>query len=845
MHLTSRPSGHPRARILAVALLVVACALSPQLVLGQFSSYQKISENLGGFTGELDLGDDFGESVCALGDLDGDGATDIAVGAEEDDDGGPDRGAVWILFMNPVVNPDGTVTSDGTVKGQQKISSINGYPSSSSGGLPISNGARFGDKCAGLGDLNRDGVPDIAVNAQSGGVRIIFLNADGTVRSYRTLATGGSKVANIGDFDGDGVTDLVFGQSSYGGLGSSRGRIEIYLLRTTGSVKQSYAISELEGGFTGTLDDNDRFGHEVAGIGDLDGDGVLDIAVNAKGDDDGGTDTGAVWILFMNQDGTVRRHQKISNTQGGFRDKLAWYDAFGEGITGLGDVDGDGFRDIAVGADYYDEGGQARGGVWLLFLNPDGTVKNQERIASLTPGFVGALQNKDNFGNDLANLGDLNGDGVTDLLVGADSDSNETALRDSAYVFFLEDGLRTSGFDLLFSHWPDRWDAGLLHQSTVSGPIYVFVNPAQSVRQVEFYIDDVLVRTDSAAPYDLTGGSASTASPFDTATLSEGSHRFKAVSRLGNGVSRTSWAYVHVVNSLNAPPVLEAIADQRVMEGQSLTVPVIARDPDDQSGLVLTETNNLPGNPSILTDLGSGSGRIVWTPRPGDAAEDPYQVTVTATDGESSVSQTFEIAVEALPAGNELSVSIGSAAGGAFNLTAEGSADWVHWGLTSASSVNRKSGGTPKIGDLVQVKASAGRWDKAPDTRMTWVWTNGTPTSGTATRTFLQQGDSTGKTDNPTFIGRGFQFSVPADTQTRTLSVYLGGSRSVGKIQLCWGDCEVTGPAYETVVTSSSGPYDQRLNVTYRGAQAGQALTLRYLQDTASGNIILGAATLR
>jgi hypothetical protein len=71
--------------------------------------------------------------------------------------------------------------------------------------------------------------------------------------------------------------------------------------------------------------------------------------------------------------------------------------------------------------------------------------------------------------------------------------------------------------------------------------------------------------------------------------------------------------------------------------------------------------------------------------------------------------------------------------------------------------------------------------------------------------------------------------------------VYLGGARSSGRIQLFWGDSAV--PAYETVVTATDA-YDQRLEVTYRGADAGQTLTLRYLQETASGNIILGAATL-
>ncbi|MCH8851931.1 MAG: FG-GAP repeat protein, partial [Planctomycetes bacterium] len=65
-------------------------------------------------------------------------------------------------------------------------------------------------------------------------------------------------------------------------------------------------ISDTEGGFTGILDNSDIFGSSVASLGDLDGDGVGDLAVGATGDDDGGPPHGAVWVLFLNTDGTVK-----------------------------------------------------------------------------------------------------------------------------------------------------------------------------------------------------------------------------------------------------------------------------------------------------------------------------------------------------------------------------------------------------------------------------------------------------------------------------------------------------------------------------------------------------------
>jgi len=76
------------------------------------------------------------------------------------------------------------------------------------------------------------------------------------------------------------------------------------------------------GGFAGELDDDDNFGQSIASMGDIDGDGIQDLAVGAPGDDDGGGQRGAVWILFMNADGTVRSHQKISETEGGFVDDV-------------------------------------------------------------------------------------------------------------------------------------------------------------------------------------------------------------------------------------------------------------------------------------------------------------------------------------------------------------------------------------------------------------------------------------------------------------------------------------------------------------------------------------------
>ena len=195
-----------------------------------------------------------------------------------------------------------------------------------------------------------------------------------------------------------------------------------------GTVLSHQKISDTEGGFTGILDDADLFGYSVASLGDLDGDRVGDLAVGAYGDDDGGTppdaDRGAVWILFVNTNGTVNWHQKISDTQGGFTGMLDDGDRFGTSLASLGDLDGDGVGDLAVGAHFDDDGGFHRGAVWILFLNTNGTVKAHQKISSTQGGFTGILGNGDNFGRSVVSLGDLDGDRVGDLAVGAQHDND-------------------------------------------------------------------------------------------------------------------------------------------------------------------------------------------------------------------------------------------------------------------------------------------------------------------------------------------------------------------------------------------------------------------------------------
>ena len=419
---------------------------------GTVKSYHKISDTLGGFTGALDDEDQFGRAVASLGDLDGDGVGDIAVGTLSDDDGGTDRGAVWVLFLNV----------DGTVKTHQKISNMAGGFTGT-----LVDYDEFGASVASLGDLDGDGVDDLAVGApgdgsgsgwHSGAAWVLFLNPNGTVKSHQKIGDGlggfadtlgrsdsfGASVARLGDLDGDGVADLAVGAPYHDGVNSFEGAVWVLFLDTDGTVKTSQKINAIEGDFTGILSLSGEFGASVAGLGDLDGDGVVDLAVGAAQDHDGGFFRGAVWVLFLNPDGTVKTYQKISRTYGGLTEGGAnVVGGFGSAVSALGDLDGDGVADLAVGAPW-----DSRGAVWVLFLNTDGTVKSHQRIGDHGGGFFGTLDDDDFLGGSVAALGDFDGDGVSDLVAGADYDDDGGFNRGAVWVLTL-DGAPDECFEAL------------------------------------------------------------------------------------------------------------------------------------------------------------------------------------------------------------------------------------------------------------------------------------------------------------------------------------------------------------------------------------------------------------
>ena len=350
------------------------------------------------FDGE-NAGDQFGQSVAITGDVNGDGKADVIVGAYQDDNNGTDSGSAHIFSG-----------ADGST-------------------LYIFNGDNdsdyFGASVASAGDVNGDGKADVIVGAygddnngaDTGSARI-FSGADGSVLyTFNGDSSNdyfGRSVAGAGDVNGDGKDDLIVGAYGDDNNGSNSGSARIFS-GADGSILYTF-----NGEST-----NDYFGYSVAAAGDVNGDGRADVIVGAYQDDNNGTDSGSARI-FSGADGTVLYSFDGESSS----------DYFGHSVASAGDVNGDGYADVIVGA-YGDGNNGSDSGSARIFSGANGSTLYT---------FSGDSAN-DRFGYSVAGAGDVNGDGKADVLVGAYQDDNNGIDSGSARIFSGADGSVLYTFD--------------------------------------------------------------------------------------------------------------------------------------------------------------------------------------------------------------------------------------------------------------------------------------------------------------------------------------------------------------------------------------------------------------
>jgi hypothetical protein len=313
-------------------------------------------------------------------------------------------------------------------------------------------GHEVGHRVAGLGDLDRDGFGDFAVGAPAsdplgyaGGAAWFF---DGPVAEGATLddavATfyggvlgeyAGWDVAGAGDVDGDGLGDVLVGAWGEPSAGSEAGATYLLLGPLSGTLMPEDAAARLRGEATG-----DSSGQAVAGVGDRTGDGLPDLLIGAPNADDAGFSSGAAYLISGAVAGTVSLRDAHSRIAG---DTEA--DRLGAAVTGTGDLDGDGLDDLAIAAPGDSEGGEGAGAVYV-FLDPPVGRSIAAETADIV--LVGGARG-DQAGAALGRYGDFNGDGYSAFLVGAADQSEGGAGAGAAYVVA---GPLTASTDLNASH---------------------------------------------------------------------------------------------------------------------------------------------------------------------------------------------------------------------------------------------------------------------------------------------------------------------------------------------------------------------------------------------------------
>jgi hypothetical protein len=337
------------------------------------------------FWGE-DSDDSSGYSVAGAGDVNGDGYDDILIGAYTDEEGGGyGAGQTYLIF--------------GKASGWAMDTNLSSA-SASFGGEDSDDYS--GNSVAGAGDVNRDGYDDILIGApndEEGGVSagqtyLIFGKASGwamdtplslasaSFRGEDSNDLGGSSVAGAGDVNRDGYDDILIGAYLDEEGGVSAGQTYLIFGKASGWAMDT-SLSLASASFRGE-DSNDDSGYSVAGAGDVNGDGYDDILIGAYTDEEGGTSAGQTYLIFGKASGWAM-DTSLSSASASFRGEDS-YDFSGSSVEGAGDVNGDGYDDILIGAYLDEEGGSNAGQTYLImpFARPPPPKNPSAAIAQTT-----------------------------------------------------------------------------------------------------------------------------------------------------------------------------------------------------------------------------------------------------------------------------------------------------------------------------------------------------------------------------------------------------------------------------------------------------------------------------
>jgi hypothetical protein len=264
----------------------------------------------------------------------------------------------------------------------------------------------------------------------------------------------GRSVSSAGDINGDGIDDLIIGAPYARTSGS-------YYYGSTG---KSYVVFGSEGGFNSSLDlfsldgsngfvingigNFGSFGASVSSAGDINGDGVDDLIIgapNAQGNGTNYSNAGESYVVFGSDDGfnSSLDLSSLDGSNGFVINGLGNFGSFGSSVSSAGDINGDGVDDLIIGAPYAQGNGTnySNNGETYVIFGSEGSFNSSLDLSSLNGnnGFViNGIDNFGSFGSSVSSAGDINGDGVDDLIVGAPNAQGNNTYSNfgKSYVIF-------------------------------------------------------------------------------------------------------------------------------------------------------------------------------------------------------------------------------------------------------------------------------------------------------------------------------------------------------------------------------------------------------------------------
>jgi len=410
----------------------------------------------------VDAGDTIGRSVSDAGDVNGDGFDDIIIGAFEANDY---AGESYVVFGRAGGFPASfdLAALDGT----------NGFRLAG-----VEAGDRSGYSVSSAGDVNGDGFDDVIVGAYSAGVGgasyVIFGKADGFAASLDLAALDGTDgfrldgidssdlsgraVSSAGDVNGDGFDDILIGAPfADGPSGNAAGEAYIVFGKADG-FDASLDLSTLDGGNGFTIvgrGPGETFGDPLSSVGDVNGDGFDDFIVSAPAASAKGRGyCGELFVVFGKAGGfDPRLNVGTLDGDNGFRIIGAnSYEYAGESVSSAGDINGDGFDDIIIGAPEADPAGAINGGTsYVVFGRAGGFAADLDlRTLDGSNGFrLDGLDTSDRSAISVSAAGDVNADGFDDIIIGAfGGDPGGDSAAGESYVVFGKAGGFAASFDL-------------------------------------------------------------------------------------------------------------------------------------------------------------------------------------------------------------------------------------------------------------------------------------------------------------------------------------------------------------------------------------------------------------